>query len=528
MVTNNLALLVLFAVLSSFVAAIEFKHHNYDAMEKYLQDIHQKCPSITRIYSIGKTVQGRNLTVMEMTTDPGQYKPLKPNFKYIGNMHGNEVLGREMLLYLLDYMCDGYVKGEKKTKALIETTRLHIMPSMNPDGYEKAIEGDCGSVHGRANANGFDLNRNFPDQFVKYTQVQQPETQAIIKWLKEYSFVLSSNLHGGSLVANFPYDDDSKMIEMYSTCPDDDVFRYIAKNYSYTHPTMHKGQRLCGDAFPEGITNGAKWYNVAGGMQDYNYLHSNAFEITVEMDCCKFPHHSKLPEQWENHKQSLIDYMKLTHMGVKGQVKYSNGTGIANAAIDVASSMHPSGRRHTIHSSKEGDYYRLLLPGDYQVTVTVGDKSITTPIHVNGIPAVIVDFVVSENAITAQSVHPNLHLAPEKPDKSNKAEKPGDKKTGTNVKLNKAEKVIQDLKIQTIPVMAGAVDVKKDTQETPAKKKVARSDNVAAAAVIVTIGVIVCILAGIVLFRKVKELRGNEKAGGYAKINEEKFDAYEP
>lgn len=70
-----------------------------------------------------------------------------------------------------------------------------------------------------------------------------------------------------------------------------------------------------------GITNGAAWYNVAGGMQDYNYLHGDTFEITVEMDCCKFPHHSKLTEQWNNHKRSLIDYIKLTHLGLKGQVK---------------------------------------------------------------------------------------------------------------------------------------------------------------------------------------------------------------
>jgi len=70
-----------------------------------------------------------------------------------------------------------------------------------------------------------------------------------------------------------------------------------------------------------GITNGAKWYNVAGGMQDYNYLHSNTFEITVEMACCKFPHARDLPNQWSNHKESLLKFMNLTHLGVKGQVK---------------------------------------------------------------------------------------------------------------------------------------------------------------------------------------------------------------
>jgi len=60
-------------------------------------------------------------------------------------------------------------------------------------------------------------------------------------------------------------------------------------------------------------------------MQDYNYLNSNAFEITVEVSCCKFPDASKLKHFWEANKPALLAYLEQVHTGVKGYVKSEKG-----------------------------------------------------------------------------------------------------------------------------------------------------------------------------------------------------------
>nr|XP_045606806.1 carboxypeptidase D-like isoform X3 [Procambarus clarkii] len=375
-----------------FTSGPEFWYHHYPDLEAFMRKFAKKYPNLARLYSIGSSVQGRELYVMEISDNPGIHEPGEPEFKYIGNMHGNEVIGRETLLLLIQYLLEGYGTNERATN-IVNTTRIHIMPTMNPDGFEAANEGDYGGVMGRSNANGIDLNRNFPDQyFFTKDDERQPETLAVMKWVKQYPFVLSANLHGGSLVANYPWDDNPRSQGgVYSKCPDDDVFKKLAKAYSFAHPRMPMGKECNSNtvAFRDGITNGAKWYSVSGGMQDWNYLNSNCFEITVEMSCHKYPPTKDLPKYWMENKKSLLAFMEQVQTGVKGFILDKSGNPISNATVSVA------GIDHDIVSASDGDYWRLLAPSEYLVTAYAnGYEASSVNVEVPHLWAVQVNFTL--------------------------------------------------------------------------------------------------------------------------------------
>lgn len=51
-------------------------------------------------------------------------------------------------------------------------------------------------------------------------------------------------------------------------------------------------------------------FHPSGGMQDWNYVQTNCFEVTIELGCVKYPFEKDLPRFWEQNRRSLIQFMK--------------------------------------------------------------------------------------------------------------------------------------------------------------------------------------------------------------------------
>uniref|UniRef100_A0A7N6BCB1 F5/8 type C domain-containing protein n=1 Tax=Anabas testudineus TaxID=64144 RepID=A0A7N6BCB1_ANATE len=368
-------------------------------MYTLMKSVTEECPDITRIYTIGKSYMGLKLYVMEISDNPGKHELGEPEFRYVAGMHGNEALGRELVLNLMQYICREYKKGNQRIVRLVTETRIHLLPSMNPDGYEVAYNKGselAGWAEGRYTFEGIDLNHNFPDlnnimwdaqekaeekskvsnHYIPipeyYTQedaLVAPETRAVISWMQNIPFVLSANLHGGELVVTYPFDCTRDWAPQEDTpTADNAFFRWLATVYASTNLVMaNPERRICHyEDFQahNNIINGGAWHTVPGSMNDFSYLHTNCFEVTVELSCDKFPHASELPIEWENNKESLLVYMEQVHRGIKGVVRDKmTKQGLADAVIKVED------HDHDIRSAADGDYWRLLNPGEYKVVV---------------------------------------------------------------------------------------------------------------------------------------------------------------
>ncbi|KAJ8286287.1 hypothetical protein GJAV_G00036740 [Gymnothorax javanicus] len=410
---------------------LDFRHHNYKEMRQMMKVVNEECPNITRIYNIGKSFQGLKIYAMEVSDNPGEHETGEPEFRYTAGLHGNEALGRELLLLLMQFLCKEYNDGNPRVRRLVTGVRIHLVPSLNPDAYELAYEmgSELGSwALGHWTEEGYDIFQNFPDlnsilwgaedrgwvprivpnhhipipeNFLSPNSSIAVETRAIISWMERNPFVLGANLQGGHRLVAYPFDmqrpartapdpeirggrrrgrqeEEELNEEMWARMhwqtqselretPDDAMFRWLATSYAFSHLTMtetFRGSCHTDDITGgQGIINRAGWKPVTGSMNDFSYLHTNCFELSVFLGCDKFPHESELALEWENNREALLGFIEQVHRGIKGVVQDIDGNPIANATVAV------EGIAHDVKTAPAGDYWRLLNPGEYRVTV---------------------------------------------------------------------------------------------------------------------------------------------------------------
>lgn len=326
---------------------------SFQEITKFLKDITSKYPHIASLQSIGKSVEGRELWVVKIS-DNVQTDEREPEFKYISSMHGDEITGRELTQFLIKDLLEAYGNDPEITE-LINNTEIYIMPSMNPDGSQRRQ---------RANANGFDLNRNFPE-YTRNDQNtslnRQPETIAVMDFQDERNFALSANFHGGAVCVNYPWD------ATYTKHPFDKLVKGLSLKYAGLNSEMRNSRE-----FDDGVTNGAEWYVLRGGMQDWSYAYHNDLQVTIELSDRKWPRYRDIPGFYDRNKESMLTYAKSIHQGAGFKLNDRRATGkVSIIKVLNGGLSQPLGSYGFGH----GEFFKVLEPGDYRFNVLVDGES---------------------------------------------------------------------------------------------------------------------------------------------------------
>ncbi|MBL7714132.1 MAG: hypothetical protein JNL01_01615 [Bdellovibrionales bacterium] len=324
---------------SSYLSAPDYPTHTEIATK--LRKLARTYSGIAELISIGKSTQGREIWVLKIS-DNVTTDEVEPEFKYIASMHGDEISGRDLVVQLAEDLLENYGKDPRITQ-LIDSTEIYLMPSMNPDGNVART---------RANSQGFDLNRSFPD-FSTANSMDVPtnrptEVQVVMNWQKARHFSLSANYHGGTFVVNYPWD------TLVTPHPLDAFFQGLAKEYAAQIPDF-----LANRIFRDGVTQGSHWYEVDGGMQDYSLNYHGDLQMTIEVTQNKWPKFSTLKKTYQENREPMIRFIE----------RIQEGFGIWDASKSGLDEVVVTGTSLSVgrFPVRGGEFYKVLPVGIYKI-----------------------------------------------------------------------------------------------------------------------------------------------------------------
>ncbi|HPD94277.1 MAG TPA: M14 family zinc carboxypeptidase [Tenuifilaceae bacterium] len=337
------------------------KYPTYKVYREMMKNFEQNYPTICKLDSLGETPDGHKIYVVKIS-DNVATDEAEPEMFYTSTIHGDETTGYVLMLRLIDYLLSEYATNSR-IKQLIDNAAIFINPNANPDGtYNSGDNTIVGAT--RYNANSIDLNRNFPDPRTGYHpdgNQWQPETEIMMNFAKQRHFVISANFHGGTEVANYPWD---TWISSQNTHADNSWFYTISRAYADTIH-LYSPSTYFND-LNNGITFGGDWYVITGGRQDYmNYWHG-CREITIELSDTKEISADQLPAHWNYNYRSLINFLENALTGFYGTVKNSNGEPL-DATIYIVN--HDKLNSQVSTNPAFGNYYRMIEPGTYDMLV---------------------------------------------------------------------------------------------------------------------------------------------------------------
>jgi len=388
----------------SVIQAMEWDTYpSYLQYDSIMQSFINIYPGLCHLDTIGTSVNGRLVLALKISDNPGSDEN-EPEVFYSSTIHGDETGGYILMLRLADYLLKNY-NLNSRVKSLVDNLEIWINPLANPDGTYRT--GNIISSPIRYNANGVDLNRNFPDPFQPLV-IQQKENIDMIKFMRLHRFVISANFHAGAEIVNYPWD---RWITKFHA--DDSWFKSISRAYVDTVHAFSVPSYM--NSYDNGIVRGAVWYIIYGGRQDFVTSELQGREVTIELDYDHVTPAAQLNLLWDNNWHSLIGYLENALYGIHGQVRNAITSDPVAARIFIAG--HDTDSSHVYSDTLTGSFVRLLSPGTWNLTLSAtgyNDTTLTSIIVLEGQRTdIVVDMVPAINSIdTTNPEKPVLYPNP--------------------------------------------------------------------------------------------------------------------
>ncbi|CAF5146191.1 unnamed protein product, partial [Rotaria magnacalcarata] len=92
--------------------------------------------------------------------------------------------------------------------------------------------------------------------------------------------------------------------------------------------------------------------------------YTSDMQITIELGCNKYPDEANLKSYWDDNKGALLAYITQVTRGIRGFV-FDSKTKMPLSGVII----HVHGIQHNVTTSRDGDFFRILTPGIYDITV---------------------------------------------------------------------------------------------------------------------------------------------------------------
>ena len=112
------------------------KYHNYAELSAIIKEIARNNPNLVKLKSLDKTIQKRDIWLITISDKSTGNVDKKPAILIVANLEGNQVIGSELLLGLVDRLVENAAKDDT-VKQLLASKTIYIIPRLNPDGAEK-------------------------------------------------------------------------------------------------------------------------------------------------------------------------------------------------------------------------------------------------------------------------------------------------------------------------------------------------------------------------------------------------------